>query len=97
MWESASPIITCNIISKIIIIIAAIISVAAGKSYAAVRSLPPMIAMQSVEEAQAEWRESNCWDRVLRDFIPCEPDYVYVMQESKVRTHAAEASRVQLL
>ena len=64
--------------------IAAIISVAAGKSYAAVRSLPPMIAMQRFEEAQAEWRESNCWDHSLRDFIPCKPDYVCVMQESKV-------------
>ena len=47
---------------EVTLIIAASISVAAGKSYAAVRSLPPMIAMQSVEEAQAKWRESNCWE-----------------------------------
>ena len=83
---------------EVMLIIFAIISVAAGKSYAAVRSLPPMIAMQSVEEAQAEWRESNCWYHWLRDYIQCKLDYiVYVMQESKVQTHAAEASHVQLL
>ena len=58
---------------EVTLIIAAIISVAAEKSYAAVCSLPPMIAMQSVVEAQTEWRESNCWDRVLHDFIQCKP------------------------
>ena len=54
---------------EVTLIIAAIISVAAGKSYAAVRSLPPLIAIQSVEEAQAKWRESNCWYHLLCDFI----------------------------
>ena len=52
---------------------------------------------ESVEEAQAKWRESTCWDHLLRDYIQCKPDYVCVMQESKVHTHAAKASHVQLL